>query len=158
MQRSTFGRKQCCAMGWREARAWLANLWLWGPPTLTTLGRGWGGRPAVLLFSSDSAAVPTFLWGRQGADCKSSSRSKSPQRPRHDADWHWPLHSVYSAVPVANPIPSAGFPVPSHYRCSNLTKSTFILLQWGFFYLYGAQCSPLGTVWVCSHFIKPAPK
>lgn len=81
---------------------------------------------------SDSVAIPTLLWGRQGSG-KSFARSTSKktgtvlpgvnQCSTPDRMLICTGHcSVCRTVPVVNPILSAGFPVSSHYRCSSLTK------------------------------------
>lgn len=53
-----------------------------------------------------------------------------------------PVHKAVR-VSIANPVLSAGFPISSHYTCSNFTIPTFILLQWGFLFIQ----SPVFSAW-----------
>lgn len=145
-----FGKEQCSAMGGREAGTWL-QICDWGAPSFIMQGNEHLGMTEQLASLAICGEVdlpfcpvpqrtqqcPPCCSRRQGVDCKSSAWSKSMQHHWHNIDlcrpsWDYPMHRLVQ-VAADNPILSAAFPVSSHYRCSNLTIPTFILLQWDFF-------------------------
>lgn len=102
------------------------------------------------FFPPRAWQVPTLLFGEAGLthSCREASELQAKQLReltakalpgvRHcsttgttlvctDGHTVYPVHRVVH-VPVANPNLSAGFPVSSHYKCSNLTIPAFILL------------------------------
>lgn len=174
VQRSTFGREQCGAMGGREAASWLANLWLGGPTDFIMPGNkclgtkvassvicGEGDR-LFCPFPQRVRQCPPCCLGRQGADCKGSAWSKSTQHHWHDIGLHWPSHRLSCAWGCActscKPSPFAWISYLFSLQMFQLNYTNIYITSVRLFYLYGAQFSPLGPRCVCSHFMKPAPK